>query len=125
MTRMASYKIVLCTTIAVSLLAAGCGNDEKAAMREENVLLSQRVTELESQVAESQVQPPAYANAQQSIGPSMQTRVYLVVKGDTLWSIAKRQLGNGQRYKEILALNPHVAQNKPLPVGTTLTLPAR
>ena len=33
------------------------------------------------------------------------TRVHTVVKGDTLWAIAKKYLGNGGRYPEIMKLN--------------------
>ena len=32
-------------------------------------------------------------------------RVHTVVKGDTLWEIAKKYLGNGTRYPEIKELN--------------------
>lgn len=32
-------------------------------------------------------------------------RIHTVVKGDTLWEIAKKYLGNGSRYPEIKALN--------------------
>lgn len=32
-------------------------------------------------------------------------RIYTVVKGDTLWGIAKMHLGSGHRYTEIVALN--------------------
>ena len=32
-------------------------------------------------------------------------RIYTVVKGDTLWGIAKTHLGSGHRYTEIVALN--------------------
>ena len=31
--------------------------------------------------------------------------VYTVVKGDTLWGIARKLLGSGYRYTEIVALN--------------------
>ena len=31
--------------------------------------------------------------------------IYTVVKGDSIWKIAKEQLGNGERYTEIKALN--------------------
>ena len=30
---------------------------------------------------------------------------YVVVKGDSLWAIAQKKLGNGARYKEIKRLN--------------------
>ena len=32
-------------------------------------------------------------------------RIHTVVHGDTLWAIAKKYLGNGDRYKEIVSLN--------------------
>ena len=32
-------------------------------------------------------------------------RIHTVVNGDTLWAIAKKYLGNGGRYKEIVSLN--------------------
>ena len=32
-------------------------------------------------------------------------RIHTVVKGDTLWDIAKKYLGDGSRYPEIKALN--------------------
>ena len=32
-------------------------------------------------------------------------RVHTVVHGDTLWNIAKKYLGNGARYTEIVKLN--------------------
>jgi LysM repeat protein len=31
--------------------------------------------------------------------------IYVVAKGDSLWAIAQKKLGNGARYKEIKALN--------------------
>ncbi len=32
-------------------------------------------------------------------------KTYTVKKGDTLWGIAKRELGNGQKYKELAKIN--------------------
>nr|DAJ09332.1 MAG TPA: tail assembly protein [Caudoviricetes sp.] len=37
--------------------------------------------------------------------PSEDYRNHTVVHGDTLWAIAKKYLGNGSRYKEIVSLN--------------------
>ena len=37
--------------------------------------------------------------------PSEDYRIHTVVHGDTLWAIAKKYLGNGNRYKEIVSLN--------------------
>ncbi len=47
---------------------------------------------------------------------------YTVQKGDTLWSIASKVYGNGQRHKDILAANPQVNPSRLL-VGQTLVLP--
>ena len=37
--------------------------------------------------------------------PAEDYRIHAVVHGDTLWAIAKKYLGNGSRYKEIVSLN--------------------
>ena len=37
--------------------------------------------------------------------PAENYRIHTVVHGDTLWAIAKKYLGNGSRYKEIVNLN--------------------
>ncbi len=47
---------------------------------------------------------------------------YTVQKGDTLWSIAQRFYGNGQRWQDIAAANPQV-DAKRLIVGQQLVMP--
>jgi len=57
---------------------------------------------------------------------SAATTVYIVKDGDSLWGIAASQLGDGNRYKEIIKLNPNVSNNNTnLAVGMTLKIPAR
>lgn len=51
--------------------------------------------------------------------PSGETRDYVVQDGDTLWDIADAELGDGDRYPEIVALNV----GRPQPGGFTLTDP--
>jgi hypothetical protein len=51
------------------------------------------------------------------------TREYAVRSGDTLWSIAKQQLGNGSRYTEIVDLNG--LKSDVLTPGQKLKLPAK
>jgi nucleoid-associated protein YgaU len=54
------------------------------------------------------------------------TTVYIVKEGDSLWEIAASQLGDGNRYKEIMKLNPNVSTDaKNLAVGTKLKMPTR
>lgn len=49
---------------------------------------------------------------------------YNLVSGDTLWTVAKSQLGDGNRWKEIQSLNGiSDADLKRLPVGKVLKLP--
>lgn len=51
-------------------------------------------------------------------------KTYTVVKGDSLWAIAKKQLGNGARYQEIYNLNRDKIKNPNLIyAGQVLTLP--
>lgn len=47
---------------------------------------------------------------------------YTVQKGDSLWKIAQRHYGNGQRWPDIVAANPGLVPEK-LPVGKTIILP--
>ena len=47
-----------------------------------------------------------FTNDGVAIYPAKETyRVHTVVKGDSLWDIAKKYLGNGSRYPEIKELN--------------------
>jgi nucleoid-associated protein YgaU len=56
--------------------------------------------------------------------PPATTVTYVVVYGDTFWNIATKQLGNGQRWREIRDLNAGVDPKKLRP-GTKLRLPAK
>ena len=52
------------------------------------------------------------------------TRTITTDRGDTLWGIAARELGDGRRYTEILAANRHTLSAPDfLPAGITLHLP--
>ncbi len=48
-----------------------------------------------------------------------------IVEGDTLWSIARKYLGSGYRWKQIVAVNPGVEDPRQLRAGAELVLPAR
>jgi LysM repeat protein len=47
--------------------------------------------------------------------------IYVVVKGDSLWNIAKKYLGKGKRYKEIMTLNNKKTET--IIVGEKLKIP--
>lgn len=50
------------------------------------------------------------------------TRTYTIRKGDTLWAIATREYGNGQRWVDISSANPSVDPKK-LVIGQQIVLP--
>lgn len=54
------------------------------------------------------------------------TQTYTVVKGDTLWAIAKRYYGNGSKYTVIYSANKSVIGGNPNLIypGQVLTIPA-
>lgn len=57
-------------------------------------------------------------------GEVPQVKSYTVVKGDCLWSISKRQLGNGSRWQEIYNLNRDKISNpNVIYPGQILTMP--
>lgn len=57
---------------------------------------------------------------------TVQPQTYTVAKGDCLWNIAKKHLGDGSRWKEIYELNKDVIGGNPNLIypGQTYTLPA-
>jgi len=53
-----------------------------------------------------------------------QDKTYTLVAGDSLWSVAKKKLGNGNRWKEIQTLNNiKDSELKRLPIGKVMKLP--
>ena len=54
--------------------------------------------------------------------PAPGEHTHVIVKGDTLWSLAVRYLGNGQKWPEIQKLNGGIDPLK-LPIGKILKIP--
>lgn len=53
-------------------------------------------------------------------------KTYKLVAGDSLWKIAKKQLGDGSRYKEIQKLNNiKDSELRKLPIGLVIKLPQK
>ncbi len=72
--------------------------------------------------AAGQGTPPATGSSGSAPAASG-ARTVQVASGDSLWRIAERELGDGNRFREIAALNPGVDPNR-LAAGTRLVLPA-
>ncbi len=52
------------------------------------------------------------------------TKEYVIQAGDTLWSIAKREYGNGKQWKRIYEFNKEAIRNPDRPrKGTTIKIP--
>jgi len=68
-----------------------------------------------------------YTEIKSTIGTKKSARTeYVVQSGDSLWDIAGRYLGNGNRYPEIEKLNRSIIDDAgDISEGTRLRLPAR
>ncbi|MDD3347333.1 LysM peptidoglycan-binding domain-containing protein [Oscillibacter sp.] len=82
-----------------------------------------KVITIEQPVAAATPKATATATRDTSTAPAVKT--YTVQKGDCLWNIAKKYLGNGSRYTEIYNLNKDKIKNPNLIyAGQVLTLPS-
>ncbi len=117
----------LALTLVAALLSTGCQNNKSASTAPGaydpayDASLDQPVdagiTGLDPQPIQPQVIEPAPAPA-----PTVAGRTYTVQPKDTLWSIAVRQYGNGQKWRDIAAAN-NIVDPARLPVGATIVLP--
>lgn len=120
-------------TLVVLLVAAmaltGCkkkNNDLQTAIDEPPAAPIEDLSAVPAPEAAPVVMPAPYAPAAtyQPAPAAAAGRTYVVQRGDTLWSIATRELGSGKRWTEISDLNDGL-QPKALKTGQTITLPAR
>ena len=72
---------------------------------------------------ETPASPAAAAAAPSAPAVAATPAQYTVQPGQSLWSIAAERLGRGERYIEIIDLNPHLRNPGRLSPGTQLTLP--
>ena len=67
-----------------------------------------------------------FVPAKDNLGALGETLIVEVQKGETLWGVATRTLGSGQRWREIYEANRDVVPDPDYPApGTVLTIPAR
>ena len=101
--------------------------DQLESVRETNQRLTQSVAEFEGQLRQAEaIVPTTKTDTQPSTAdtqPSAIESIYTVVEGDSLWSIAAEQFGDGNLYTKILTLNPQIEEDEPLFVGIKLKMP--
>jgi len=75
---------------------------------------------------ESVGQQHSTANTSKPAAAAKSGSVYVVKEGDSLWKIAASQLGDGNRYKDIVKLNSDVLSSEDdIAVGMQLKMPAK
>ena len=59
------------------------------------------------------------------IPSTVPTTDYIIEDGDSFWKIAQEKLGDGNRYTEILELNPTISEDQTLNIGAKIKIPAQ
>ena len=117
---MTRFTARLCLLLAGCVLWVGCKNkatDQPVEVPPAEPVAVDESAPLTAPPAAYEPQPVAPQPA-----PPPDTSTYVVQKGDTLWSIARRVYGDGQRWKDIAAANGITDPTK-IRVGQSLILP--
>ena len=84
-----------------------------------------RITIVNEPIQEPE-QPETPVDPEQPPEDAGDSTTYVVVAGDSLWKIAREQLGSGARWEEIYEANRDIVSNPGMIyIGQTLTIPAR
>ena len=130
---MKNVKYVALTALLLSSMLAGCNSwnpFRKKPVPAEPPLADVGTMDNTAVVADpirpDAVDPPVVAAKSDPIpvAPPAGGDTYTIKKGDNLWRIAVTHLGDGQRYRDILAANPGLDEKK-LPIGKTIKLPPK
>jgi nucleoid-associated protein YgaU len=69
-------------------------------------------------------QPKLAANSATVVTPVATQKTVSVQRGDSLWKLAQQNLGRGNRWPELLAVNPSIVNPNQIRAGAELILPA-
>lgn len=118
-------RYVLTLTVAASLFLAGCPKQEpKVSEPAAPVKPVNELKPIDSTGPMPTPMPTPKPIPPDDVSKPVAKGTYTVVKGDTLFSIAKTNLGNGNRWPEIVKLNPGL-KPETLKVGQTIKLPEK
>lgn len=130
------YKLISQDVLAMLKVIAGTDNLDKADLRAgaKNYLLSGGMTakQIEALKANLSLKTAISENGKikrtnntnNKVKENTKMVTYIVVKGDSLWSIANKQLGDGTRYIEIYKINRNTIKNSDMIyIGQKLVLP--
>jgi len=67
--------------------------------------------------------PQPVANSAPVVSPVATQKTVSVQRGDSLWKLAQQNLGRGNRWPELLAVNPSIANPNQIRAGAELMLP--
>ncbi len=132
------YKLISEDVLAMLKVITGAADLDKAELSAaaEGYLLSggmtaEQVKALKANLstgltASEEVKAQEESNTAVSNAGNATVSTYTVVKGDCLWTIAKKQLGDGTRYIEIYKLNQDTVKNPDIiMIGQKLALPEK
>lgn len=119
--------LVLAVALSLCLFSAGC---EKPKPADDAMAPDPQTPEDMSAGMDTGPVPPGPMLPPPAVETTMLDesgdRTYTVQKGDGLMSIARTQLGNASRWKEIAALNPEILPPAyAIKVGQVIKLPAK
>ncbi len=66
-----------------------------------------------------------FSNIFEPVETEKADRYYVVQQGESLWSIAQKTLGDGKRYKEIMAINGNIKNPDDVKAGMNLKIPQK
>jgi nucleoid-associated protein YgaU len=107
--------------VGQKLIIPSIAGSTAASSSPANVLTNKNFTKVESVG-----QQHSTANTNKPAATAKSGNVYVVKEGDSLWKIAASQLGDGNRYKDIVKLNSDILSSEDdIAVGMQLKMPAK
>jgi nucleoid-associated protein YgaU len=117
-----SMRFLVLALTGVALVAGCKSNKNDSAFRENDDVLDVRGGSARFNEPLTAPALDPMVNSTPTYSAPLASTNYTVRQGDTLWSIAARHYGNGQKWRDVVAANPGISESR-LPVGRTIVLP--